>query len=171
VDDYLIKPFAFAELLARVRAILRRGGSTGSGWLQAADLELDTAAHLRLPQTTFLNKINALDRIAWGQRASKHSHSLCEFCSPRLVSSPGKTALQGGRTSPNQDSEMNPPVTQEVSHIFESCVSNVVECLVRRKSAYSHRTTRFLPIPKQFGRSPQVPGRDRPKRLPQFYWT
>lgn len=41
-DDYLIKPFSFAELLARVRTILRRGRSgTDSTTLQVADLELD----------------------------------------------------------------------------------------------------------------------------------
>ena len=41
-DDYLVKPFAFSELLARVRTLLRRGG-TGkeSEFLRAADLELD----------------------------------------------------------------------------------------------------------------------------------
>ena len=41
-DDYLVKPFAFAELLARVRTLLRRGGkATESDQLRAADLELD----------------------------------------------------------------------------------------------------------------------------------
>jgi two-component system copper resistance phosphate regulon response regulator CusR len=41
-DDYLVKPFAFAELLARVRILLRRGRkSKESEVLQAADLELD----------------------------------------------------------------------------------------------------------------------------------
>lgn len=41
-DDYLIKPFAFAELLARVRTLLRRGGkSKEPDVLQAADLELN----------------------------------------------------------------------------------------------------------------------------------
>ncbi len=41
-DDYLIKPFSFAELLARVRTILRRGRSgTESTTLCVADLELD----------------------------------------------------------------------------------------------------------------------------------
>lgn len=42
-DDYLVKPFSFAELLARVRAILRRGHSTAmdSNTLHVADLELD----------------------------------------------------------------------------------------------------------------------------------
>jgi two-component system copper resistance phosphate regulon response regulator CusR len=41
-DDYLVKPFAFSELLARVRTLLRRGGkSTDSEFLRAANLELD----------------------------------------------------------------------------------------------------------------------------------
>jgi two-component system copper resistance phosphate regulon response regulator CusR len=41
-DDYLVKPFAFSELLARVRTLLRRGGKVReSECLHAADLELD----------------------------------------------------------------------------------------------------------------------------------
>jgi two-component system copper resistance phosphate regulon response regulator CusR len=44
-DDYLVKPFAFSELLARVRNILRRGPSRQPDTLQVADLEIDTARH------------------------------------------------------------------------------------------------------------------------------
>jgi DNA-binding response OmpR family regulator len=40
-DDYLTKPFAFAELLVRVKALLRRGAVTRSNVLRVADLELD----------------------------------------------------------------------------------------------------------------------------------
>lgn len=41
-DDYLVKPFSFAELLARVRIILRRGrGNQEATTIQVADLELD----------------------------------------------------------------------------------------------------------------------------------
>lgn len=41
-DDYLVKPFAFSELLARIRTILRRGKSNSEvTYLQIADLELD----------------------------------------------------------------------------------------------------------------------------------
>ncbi|RZI40061.1 response regulator [Herbaspirillum sp. HC18] len=41
-DDYLVKPFAFSELLARVRTLLRRGTKSRSAELvQAADLEMD----------------------------------------------------------------------------------------------------------------------------------
>lgn len=44
-DDYLTKPFAIAELLARVDALLRRGGLNGGtpGLLQVGDLEIDLA--------------------------------------------------------------------------------------------------------------------------------
>ena len=40
-DDYLLKPFAFSELLARVRTLLRRGKTTEVERLRAADMELD----------------------------------------------------------------------------------------------------------------------------------
>jgi two-component system copper resistance phosphate regulon response regulator CusR len=55
-DDYLIKPFAFAELLARVRTLLRRGGkSKEPDVLQVADLELNL---LRRRVTRAGHKIN-----------------------------------------------------------------------------------------------------------------
>ncbi len=41
-DDYLVKPFAFAELLARIRALLRRGGPPQT-LLRVGDLEVDLA--------------------------------------------------------------------------------------------------------------------------------
>jgi DNA-binding response OmpR family regulator len=41
-DDYLVKPFAFAELLARIRALLRREPALKGTLLQVADLTLDT---------------------------------------------------------------------------------------------------------------------------------
>ena len=40
-DDYLVKPFAFSELLARVRTLLRRGRAREAETLALADLELD----------------------------------------------------------------------------------------------------------------------------------
>ena len=40
-DDYLVKPFAFSELLARVRTLLRRGKTRVSNHLRVANLELD----------------------------------------------------------------------------------------------------------------------------------
>jgi len=44
-DDYLSKPFAFDELLARVRALLRRNSTEKRAILAAGDLELDTQTH------------------------------------------------------------------------------------------------------------------------------
>jgi heavy metal response regulator len=44
-DDYLVKPFAFSELLARVHALLRRGHAHDLALLQFGDLELDLAKH------------------------------------------------------------------------------------------------------------------------------
>jgi two-component system copper resistance phosphate regulon response regulator CusR len=40
-DDYLVKPFAFTELLARIRALLRRGRTSNPLRLRSGDLELD----------------------------------------------------------------------------------------------------------------------------------
>jgi two-component system, OmpR family, response regulator len=42
-DDYLVKPFAFAELLARLRALVRRGEPERPAVLEAGDLRLDPA--------------------------------------------------------------------------------------------------------------------------------
>jgi DNA-binding response OmpR family regulator len=44
-DDYLVKPFHLAELLARVRALLRRDGGGGSSQLTVGDIVLDAARH------------------------------------------------------------------------------------------------------------------------------
>jgi two-component system OmpR family response regulator len=44
-DDYLVKPFAFGELLARMRALVRRGARERPAVLVVGDLVLDPAAH------------------------------------------------------------------------------------------------------------------------------
>jgi two-component system OmpR family response regulator len=44
-DDYLTKPFSFAELTARVRALVRRGTASRPVTLQVGDLRLDPASH------------------------------------------------------------------------------------------------------------------------------
>jgi two-component system, OmpR family, response regulator MprA len=61
-DDYVAKPFALEELLARVRALLRRSGNGRSGVLRFADVELDPGTRevrrgdrtIELPRTEFL---------------------------------------------------------------------------------------------------------------------
>ena len=45
-DDYLVKPFAFAELLARLRALVRRGDSERPSVLKVGDLRLDPATRV-----------------------------------------------------------------------------------------------------------------------------
>ena len=44
-DDYLVKPFSFAELLARLRALVRRAPGRAAALLEVGDLRLDPAAH------------------------------------------------------------------------------------------------------------------------------
>ncbi len=45
-DDYLVKPFSFAELLARIRVVLRRGAEASPSVLRVGDLSLDPASRL-----------------------------------------------------------------------------------------------------------------------------
>jgi DNA-binding response OmpR family regulator len=44
-DDYVAKPFAFAELAARIRAVLRRGSRSARAILQIEDLQVDRVSH------------------------------------------------------------------------------------------------------------------------------
>lgn len=44
-DDYLIKPFAFSELLARIRSLLRRGKSRDPDQIRVGDLDVDLLRH------------------------------------------------------------------------------------------------------------------------------
>jgi len=44
-DDYLVKPFAFSELLARIRSLLRRVPTRSSGQMRIEDLAIDTRRH------------------------------------------------------------------------------------------------------------------------------
>jgi two-component system OmpR family response regulator len=45
-DDYLAKPFAFSELLARIRALGRRPAASGDGRMAAGDIVLDELRHV-----------------------------------------------------------------------------------------------------------------------------
>jgi two-component system KDP operon response regulator KdpE len=44
-DDYLVKPFRLAELIARIRAVLRRGSTMVAAKVVCGDLEIDTEMH------------------------------------------------------------------------------------------------------------------------------
>ncbi len=54
-DDYLVKPFAFSELLARVRTLLRRTPVTEEEQIRVEDLEIDTRRHKAVRGGTALN--------------------------------------------------------------------------------------------------------------------
>src|SRR3982074_1836328 len=54
-DDYLVKPFAFSELLARVRSLLRRTPAKQDARLRIADLEIDTRRHRAVRSGIALN--------------------------------------------------------------------------------------------------------------------
>jgi two-component system OmpR family response regulator len=54
-DDYLVKPFAFEELFARVRSLVRRGPRERPPILQVGDLRLDPAEHAVRRGATILN--------------------------------------------------------------------------------------------------------------------
>lgn len=54
-DDYILKPYAFAELLARVRTILRRGPARVPDVIRVADLEIDLVRHRACRGDTLLD--------------------------------------------------------------------------------------------------------------------
>ena len=54
-DDYLVKPFAFSELLARIRTLLRRGKVAQPEVLRVADLELDSMRRKAIRGQTKIN--------------------------------------------------------------------------------------------------------------------
>jgi len=69
-DDYLVKPYASAELIARVQALLRRGSLSGSKeLLRYADVKLDPAARLAWrgtrPLTLTKTEFDLLELLVW----------------------------------------------------------------------------------------------------------
>lgn len=54
-DDYLVKPFAFSELLARIRTLLRRGSTQSIDNLTIGDLSIDIVKHKAMRGTQRLN--------------------------------------------------------------------------------------------------------------------
>jgi two-component system response regulator MprA len=65
-DDYLCKPFSFAELAARVRALLRRRGIESGAVLRCGDLSLDTATReVRRGQTPIALTVREYDLLVY----------------------------------------------------------------------------------------------------------
>lgn len=73
-DDYLVKPFAFEELLARIRALLRRPADTGQSILEVGDLRLDPGNY-------------AVTRGGRAIQLSAKEYALLEY----LMRNPGRT--------------------------------------------------------------------------------
>lgn len=79
-DDYLVKPFAFAELLARVRALVRRGYNNKDPVIRVGDLEIDTAGR------TVRRSDQAVD-------LSAREYALLEFLAARAGQVVSRTAI------------------------------------------------------------------------------
>ncbi|MFK4750961.1 MULTISPECIES: heavy metal response regulator transcription factor [Oceanospirillaceae] len=78
-DDYLVKPFAFAELLARVRTLLRRGLRPVQETLAVADLTLDTSKRIAVrdgQKITLTNREFALLELLVNRKGEVLTRSL-----------------------------------------------------------------------------------------------
>ena len=104
-DDYLVKPFAFSELMARVRSLLRRAPVQAEEQLRVHDLEIDTQRHKATRAGTALNL------------APKEFLLLAQ-----LARSPGEVVSRSAIVSQLWDIEFQPD-------------TNVVDVVVRRLRA------------------------------------
>jgi DNA-binding response OmpR family regulator len=93
-DDYLTKPFSFVELLARLRAIVRRGSSVRPPLIKIADLVLDPAAH-------------RVSRGRYEIRLSPTEYRLLEFLMRRAGRVVSRSAIVNGVWGLEQDFEEN----------------------------------------------------------------
>jgi DNA-binding response OmpR family regulator len=93
-DDYLIKPFSLAELLARLRALLRRQRPQSFNVLRVADLELDLVAH------TARRAGREID-------LTKREYTLLEFLMSSTPNPVSKTAIVEHVWDQHFDSETN----------------------------------------------------------------
>ena len=104
-DDYLVKPFAFSELMARVKSLLRRAPVKAEEQLRVHDLEIDTQRHKATRAGTALNL------------APKEFLLLAQ-----LARSPGEVVSRSAIVSQLWDMEFQPD-------------TNVVDVVVRRLRA------------------------------------
>jgi DNA-binding response OmpR family regulator len=93
-DDYLVKPFSLAELLARLRALLRRQRPQSFNVLRVADLELDLVAH-------------AARRAGREIDLTKREYTLLEFLMSSSPNPVSKTAIVEHVWDQHFDSETN----------------------------------------------------------------
>jgi two-component system copper resistance phosphate regulon response regulator CusR len=104
-DDYLVKPFAFSELLARVRSVLRRSPARQEESLRVNDLEIDTRRHKAVRSGVALN-LTAKEFLLLAH----------------LVRSAGETVSR-------------PQIVEQVWDIDFQTDTNVVDVMVRRLRA------------------------------------
>lgn len=106
-DDYLVKPFAFAELLARIQAVVRRSGppSAAASVLRVADLEIDCARR-------------AVRRASARIVLSAKEFLLLEFLARHAGQAQSRTLI-----------------AESVWHMHFDCNSNVIDVAVRRLRA------------------------------------
>src|SRR5499427_668990 len=74
-DDYLVKPFAFPELLARIRSVLRRAPQQQPEHLKIEDLELDIERHKATRSGVPLNRRRGLARRNCRARLGSRIHN------------------------------------------------------------------------------------------------
>lgn len=81
-DDYLAKPFSMAELLARIRALLRRGTETATPVLAIGDIRVDTASRAATLGTQHLNltpkEFSLLEFLLYNRNRAISRFSLAE---------------------------------------------------------------------------------------------
>ncbi len=81
-DDYLAKPFSSDELLARIRALLRRSGSQALSLLQVQDLQLDTVSRMVTrggePIDLTLREFSILEFLLYNKNRAVSRFSLAE---------------------------------------------------------------------------------------------
>jgi len=95
-DDYLVKPFAMAELIARLRALLRRPGAVLGAALEAGDLRFDTATRAvsvadrtlsltRAESITLERLMRGIERIVSKEQIAEAVYALHEDYSDNAV--------------------------------------------------------------------------------------
>jgi two-component system copper resistance phosphate regulon response regulator CusR len=124
-DDYLTKPFSMAELLARLRALLRRQRPQATNLIRVADLELDLVAH---------HAIRGGEQI----ELTRREFALLEFlmsASPHPVS---KTAIVEHVWDQHFDSQTN------VVNVYIKHLRNKIDCAGRKPLLHTLRGVGFV---------------------------